>query len=267
MNAKGMIASLDGLRKKIKAASNVQIFSTTLKGEMAALTAEYFTSFRPAAVGAGAPAEELAEADRLFKSLHELSHKNPSKTKCDGVCKDARKALVALEGGRLQSSGVTPGVRISKSDELIVSSLKEVCPSAAAAYEQALHDLQGSERLSWRGPATDMREALRETLDALAPDAEVENMSGYRPEPDTRRPSMRQKAKYILKSREMVSNQIALSETAITHIEDAVSGITRSVYVRSNISTHTPTSRDEVARLHGWVRLVMCDLLSLPIVD
>lgn len=267
MNANGLIGSLDGLRKKIKASTNAQIFSTTLKGEMAALAAEYFTSFRPAAAGSGAPAEELITTDRLFKSLHELSHKNPSKTKCDGVCKDARKALVALEGGRLQSSGITPSVRISKSDEMIVSSLKEVCPSAAAAYEQALHDLQGSDRLSWRGPATDMREALRETLDALAPDSEVEKMPGYKLESDARRPSMRQKAKFILKNREMVSNQIALSETAITHIEEAISGITRSVYVRSNISTHTPTSRDEVARMHGWVRLVMCDLLSLPIVD
>lgn len=267
MNAKGLIASLDALRKKIKAVQNVQIFSGSIKGDMGALSAEYFSTFRPAAAQAGLTAAELAEVDKFFKSLHDLSHKNPSKAKCDGVCKEAKKALVDLEGSRLQKGVAAPGVRISRSDELIVASLKEVCPSAAAAYEQALRDLQSTDRLSWRGPATDMREALRETLDALAPDAEVEKVPGYKLEPDTRRPSMRQKAKYILKSREMVSNQINLSEAAIGHIEDAVSGITRSVYVRSNVSTHTPTSRDEVARLHGWVRLVMCDLLSLPIVN
>lgn len=266
MNAKALIGSLDDLRKKLRALGNPQVFSVILKGEMGALATEYFSTFKPAATASGASPEDLAEVDGIFRTLNELSHKNPSKAKCVGLCNDGKNALIKLEGiGLIRAPAV--GTRISKSDELIVSSLKDVCPPAAAAYEQALRDLQGGERLSWRGPATDMREALREALDALAPDVEVEKESGYKPEPDMKRPSMRQKAKYILKGRGMVSNQINVSETTIGHVENAVSAITRSVYVRSNISTHTPTNRDEVARLHGWVRLVMCDLLSLPIVD
>jgi hypothetical protein len=145
-----------------------------------------------------------------------------------------------------------------------VTAKLEFSEATEAIYRRVLQDLSGREALY-----TDayMREALRETLDALAPDTEVEKMPGYKLEENARRPTMRQKAKYILKNREMVDNQASLSESAVENIENAVSGITRSVYVRSNVSTHTPTSGPEVARLHGWVRLVMCDLLSLPIVD
>jgi Predicted pPIWI-associating nuclease len=267
MDAKGLIGAVENVRKTLRGVKGAQVFSAAVKADVGALASDYFSTFRPAVAAAGAGGEELAKADGLFRELHEMSHKNPTKKRADDVCKDARKALVALEGSRLERGSVPTAVRTSKSDELIISSLKEVCPSAAAAYEQALRDLQGPERLSWRGPATDMREALRETLDALAPDAEVEKMPGYKLEENARRPTMRQKAKYILKNREMVDNQASLSESAVENIENAVSGITRSVYVRSNVSTHTPTSGPEVARLHGWVRLVMCDLLSLPIVD
>lgn len=234
---------------------------------MAALAGDYFSTYRPAVVAAGASPEELDGADSQFRQLHQFAHMRPSKARVDTVLRDARNALVTLDGNRLRNSASPSGARTSKSDELIISSLKEVCPSAASAYQQALRDLQGPDRLSWRGPATDMREALRETLDAMAPDKEVEKMQAYKLEENARRPTMRQKAKYILKNREMASNQASLSETAVENIENAVSSITRSVYVRSNVSTHSPTSRDEVARLHGWVRLVMCDLLSLPIID
>jgi hypothetical protein len=267
VDTKGLISAVGSVGKKVRAVKATQISSATVKGEMAALAGDYFSTFRPAAVAAGASPDELENADSQFRQLHQLAHKRPSTAKVDAVFKGARNALVALDGSRLQNSAVPSGARTSKSDELIISSLKDVCPSAASAYEQALRDLQGSDRLSWRGPATDMREALRETLDALAPDNEVEKMQGYKLEENARRPTMRQKAKYILKNREMAGNQASLSETAVENIENAVSSITRSVYVRSNVSTHSPTSRDEVARLHGWVRLVMCDLLSLPIVD
>ncbi len=267
MAGKGLIGSVESVRKTLRGIKNAQVFSGAVKAEIGALASDYFSTFRPAVAAGGASGDELSKADALFRDLHDMSHKNPTKKRADEVCKDARKALVALEGSRLQNIAAPSGAQTSKSDELIILSLKEVCPSAAAAYEQALRDLQGPDRISWRGPATDMREALRETLDALAPDAEVEKMPGYKLEENARRPTMRQKAKYILKSCEMVNNQASLSESAVENIENAVSGITRSVYVRSNVSTHTPTSGDEVARLHGWVRLVMCDLLSLPIVD
>jgi len=63
----------------------------------------------------------------------------------------------------------------------------------------------------------------------------------------------------------MNSGQIAHSEAVVQSVEDMIGGITRSVYTRSSVSTHTPTNRDEVLRLHAWVRLILCELLALPL--
>lgn len=139
-----------------------------------------------------------------------------------------------------------------------------MCPSAGAAYSQAMEDLSAQTRESWRGPATDLREALRETLDVLAPDQEVQNAPGFKLERETRGPTMKQKVRYILKSRGTPSGAMTAPESAVQGIEDIVGGLTRSVYTRSNISTHTSTDKNEVIRVHAWVRLVFCDLLEVP---
>ena len=63
----------------------------------------------------------------------------------------------------------------------------------------------------------------------------------------------------------MKGAQIDHSVGVVESVDDMVSGITRSVYTRSNVSTHTPTNREEVVRLHAWVRLILCELLALPL--
>lgn len=209
--------------------------------------------------------EEVTRADRAFSHLHELSRKKPSKQKCLDALSEAKKSLVAIEGVFLTGAGWRNAGSPAPIDERIISTLRDVCPPAAAAYAQGVKDLEALDRASWRGPATELREALRETLDALAPDRDVVAMPGYKHEPNATRPTMRQKAKFILKSRDMKGAQVDHSVGVVESVDDMVSGITRSVYTRSNVSTHTPTDRDEVVRLHVWVRLTLCELLALPL--
>jgi hypothetical protein len=209
--------------------------------------------------------EQVGRADQAFSQLHELSRKKPSKQKCLDALTEAKKALVAIEGVFLTGAGWREAGGISPLDERIIATLTELCPAAAGAYAQGIKDLEATDRSSWRGPATEFRESLRETLDKLAPDKDVEAMPGFKHEQGTTRPTMRQKAKFILKSRDMKSAQVAHSEEVVQSVEDMVGGITRSVYTRSSLSTHTPTDRDEVLRLHVWVRLILCELLAIPI--
>jgi hypothetical protein len=150
-------------------------------------------------------------------------------------------------------------------DNLIFESLQEICPTAALAYDQALKDLDSTQRSSYRGPATDLREALRETLDSLAPDAEIQALPGYKLEQDAKRPTMKQKVRYILKKRGVGAGQLATPESAVEGVETIVGGLVRSVYSRSSASTHVSTDRPEVLRIHAWVRLVLCELLEIPI--
>jgi hypothetical protein len=78
----------------------------------------------------------------------------------------------------IQTSTRTLG-NLTPVDERIIATLKEIRAPAAAAFAQGIKDLEAL------GPATELREALRATLDALAPDNEVEAMP--EPEPNAER--------------------------------------------------------------------------------
>ena len=109
-----------------------------------------------------------------------------------------------------------------------------------------------------------MREALRETLDHLAPDSAVTSQPGFKLEPDAKGPTMRQKVRFILAQRGIAGTFSETSERAAEAVDLAVGAFVRSVYSRSSISTHQPTDRSEVLRVREWVRIVLCELLSVP---
>lgn len=98
----------------------------------------------------------------------------------------------------------------------------------------------------------------------LAPDDDVAKEPGFKLEKDAHRPTMKQKVRFILKIRGTPSGAMATPENAVQGIEEILGGLTRSVYNRSSISTHTATDKKEVIRVHVWVRLVLCDLLEVP---
>lgn len=66
-------------------------------------------------------------------------------------------------------------------DDRILAALEMLAiEGPARSYRQAALDLDGEERISWRGTVADLREALREVLDFLAPDAQVMGQPGFR---------------------------------------------------------------------------------------
>jgi len=254
-----LLEELNVLRKRINGGTNKQIQSDGETSGMRGLSTMYFKA-RAGVEGVS----QLEEADGLFRELATMSRGKPSRPKVLGMLGDAKKLLVAMEGAVL-SAQVSKGTgRKTDTDLLIIETLRELCPTAASAYSQAMSDLAGAERESWRGPATDMREALRETLDKLAPDDEVMAMPNFKLEKDARGPTMKQKTRYILKKRDMTSGAMATPEKAVEGVEEIIGGVMRSVYQRSSLSTHTATTKDEVLRVHAWVRLVLCDLLEIP---
>lgn len=258
------LPELDQVRRDLKNVKAAQIFSKKLRGRLHSLAGNYFNEVRPAVAGVDGVENELFEADAVFQELHALSRKNASRDKCLRLLSTAKALFVRLEGAALtQGARRSAGTRTA-TDDLIIESLQDLCPAAALSYNQALNDLESEERLSYRGPATDLREALRETLDTLAPDAEVEGMPGYKPELDARRPTMKQKVRYVLRSRGFGAGQLSAPEGAVEGIEEILGGVVRSVYSRSSVSTHTATNRSEVLRIHAWVRVVLCELLEIP---
>ena len=89
--------------------------------------------------------------------------------------------------------------------------------------------------------------------------------AGFKLEGDAKRPTMKQKVRYVLKNRGVPSGAMGTPESAVVGVEEFVGGLTRSVYTRSSVSAHTATTRAEASRILAWVRLVICELLEIPL--
>lgn len=253
-----LIKDVEDLRRALKSSAKKQIWAKAEREKMRGVCANYFS-----ARGGISNTPETTEADSIFRDIQAMSRANPSRQKTVAMLAQAKKLLVAVESIALMNGTKSAGSR-TPIDLLIIETLTDLCPSAAAAYSQALEDLGNVDRQSWRGPATDLREALRETLAILAPDDVITKSPGFKLEKDAHRPTMKQKVRYILKSRGTPGTAMAVPEHAVQGIEDIVGGLTRSVYDRSSMSTHTPTDKREVVRVHGWVRIILCELLEIP---
>ena len=146
----------------------------------------------------------------------------------------------------------------TKEDELIVDKLDALVPSAALSYKQAILDLSDDGRVSFRGPALELREALREILDHLAPDSEVTAAPEYMQEKDRTGPTMKQKVRFIMKGKRPSSDA---PEQMVTAFEEAIARLTRAVYERSSKATHGAGDRQTVVQLRRYVVTIFHEII------
>lgn len=156
-----------------------------------------------------------------------------------------------------QLGGGVDNLILSDTEKAIIKTLGEIDPDLSLSYEQALMDISSLDRISYHGTANELREILRKVLDKFAPDEAVERFSGFKYEPGLKKPSMRQKAKFILTSRKMTSAQIKSSEESIRVIEsqtDAISSLARLTYQAGSSATHEKAAKDSIIRLKRYVK-------------
>ncbi len=258
------IFQLAQARKDLNRVTSPQLNSQERRDSLRSLVEDYFNRIRPCLINASEQDQEVGNVDNLMQELLVLCHKRGSVKRYQTLLSKARKGLIDLDA-RLVTSPIGDENPAPENvvDAMIIETLNQIVPSAALSYKQSLQDLQSEQRFSWRGPATDLREALRETLDHLAPDSDVITMPGYKQSPDTTGPTMKQKVRFIMKTRGITKAMSAPAETATESIETAVGSFVRSVYTRSNVSTHTPTDKAEVIRIRDFVRVVLCELLEV----
>lgn len=145
----------------------------------------------------------------------------------------------------------------------LVQALQAILPTAAASYRQAIIDLRDPSRESMRGTAVDLREALREVLDHLAPDDDVARMAGFKLEPEQKRPTMRQKARFVLQSRRVPETAARAPEDAAAVVDGLVAALVRSVYQSGSLTTHVASAHADVERLKMYVDTVLAELLDI----
>ena len=165
------------------------------------------------------------------------------------------------ERGKDFDRRATPKDVLSPEDARILDALEAEVPSAALSYRQSLRDLEDPNRVSYRGVANELRVAVWDVLEALAPDENVLSSSGFQLEQGRDSPTHKQRARHILRTRNNETRE--MTERSLGFVEDHVSAMTRLVYSRSSTTTHIPASVSEVRRVKSWVAAVLAQLLGL----
>jgi hypothetical protein len=157
------------------------------------------------------------------------------------------------------------GSALSTLEQAIVETLDGLVPTAAASYKQALTDLRDPRRSSFRGTASELRECVREVLDHLAPDDQVSGAPNFKLEPNETKPTMKQKARFILKARKVAEGARQVPEGSVGLIDESVASLPRLLYSQGSLSTHVSQTRTQVAQLKVYTDAVLAELLQLPL--
>jgi len=229
-----------------------------------AVVGDYFGTCRPNILRPLDEEQQLAALDQTMQDLLRCAQGRSTVSKYRALVRDALTELNRLERTILGSSTqLVPSSRHESRESRIIETLKRVIPSAAVAYEQALNDLRDQSRRSWYGTIAELRQALWEPLNKLAPDEEVRKAPWFQPERDQKKPTMAQKVVFILRSRKQLESQIKPAKQAGQSVEEYVGSLFRAVYDRASAGVHTPPERNEAVKVKGWVTEVLAEVLEV----
>jgi hypothetical protein len=256
------------LQQDISRIKAVNVNARDVRSEAELLASDYFRTCRPLLLADGLSAEECSGLDAHAQSLTRLAQGRNARKSYVKALHALRKEMARVEvlrlGALAKSTEVAPSAKaaLTTVEAKIAGTLHSILPSAALSYEQACRDL-GEDRKSYRGTAVELREALREVLDRLAPDEEVKKMAGFKPETQNGSPSMRQKARYILKARDVSETSAKAPEDTVSVVDEAAASLVRSTYQLGSLGTHINTERGRVRQLKMYVDTVLCEMLKI----
>lgn len=263
-----LIADVDAFAAALRRAHSVNVNDQSSKDRAISLATRYFSEVRPEIVATLSDQKLLASHDECWQQLVRLAHGNNARRSHVRTVTQLRKELIAFHLSSLTAKPAatqTDGraVVFSSEEAAILKTLGELVPSAAASYRQALSDLHGPERVSYRGTAAEFREALREALDHLAPDADIQAQQGFQLEAGQTRPTQKQKMRHVLQSRGQNRTQRESAEKSLSVVNELSGEVMRAVYSRASLATHVQTSKAEVRKIKRYVDTLFIDLLEI----
>jgi hypothetical protein len=259
-----LISDVGGFGETLRRGQSKNVNDQSSKDRAIDLATQYFAAVRPTIVafaGSSLPAH-----DERWQQLVRLAHGANPRRSYVRIVADIRRELIEYRITALAVAALPkdpkPGVTFTQEEALILSTLGALLPSAAASYRQALTDLH-SERVSYRGTAAEFRESLRETLDHLAPDADVQAQPGFAVEEGQTKPTMKQKMRHVLKSRDRNKSRRDSAEKAMELADSLAGDVMRAVYSRASLATHVQASKAEVKKIKRYVDTLLFELLEI----
>lgn len=240
------------LEKTVAKTRSGRLSTARVRREFQELHDWYMDGLRPILRTAGLPPVALARLDGEFEEVISCSTGRARKTAGTKLLKKLRSSLEDAE----VHIAPTATAATEREGELIAA-LRGILPTASASYDQALRDLGVGDRLSYRGVAAELREVLREVLDQFAPDDKLPKSV------DGRRPTMKDKVRFILRARDMGDTRRGTAESVAQILDDGVPNLARSVYDLGSLDTHVGPTREEVTRLRRYLEALLLDLIPL----
>ena len=253
----------EALQRSVRSINSKHINLESTKEQVRGFVNAYFRDYRQQFVFSGDDVNVMLALDALVQALLRCTHQRTLKRKYIGLIKEIMQLLGDVEILLLKSPSAKAIGDGTGADQRILRTLQGILSSAAASFEQGLADLADNNRISWRGTIVEFREALREVLDHMAPDSEVRAQSGFKIEPDTKGPTMKQKVIFILRKRQKPDSTVKSAAETINLLDERVGLFVRSVYQRSAAGTHVQTSSDEANRVKDYVIVALKELLEV----
>ena len=263
-----LLDSLSELEGLLRSHDAVNVNDSTTKQFAIDLAARYFQAYRPSIHQSLGDCDAVEDFDQDWQDLIRLAHGNNARKSYRALTRRLRKTTADINIAGLTQPPPAPVEEghdgFSRSDRRLLETLEGYVPSAAASYKQGLLDLSSrTDRVSYRGTATEFRECMRETLHHLAPGEAVQAQEGFQFEQGLTKPTMKQRVRFVLSARGANQTRTRAAEKSVELVESLSGDITRAVYQRASLSTHVETTRQEVQQIKRYVATVLYDLLEI----
>lgn len=142
----------------------------------------------------------------------------------------------------------------------ILTRLRSSSPPLADSMEQALTDLNDQTRISYVGPAGELREVLRATVQVFAPDEEVRKQRWFVgiEQGDKRNPSQAERMRYAVQVRGGDEGHVTEAQDLIDKL---VGQVARQTYTLGSKAFHAGTEQARVRKLAGWIFALLDEVL------
>lgn len=149
---------------------------------------------------------------------------------------------------------------LSARDAHILGRLRHLSPPLAESLEQALKDLNDHTRLSYVGPAGEVREVMRAATQQMAPDEQVRQQPWFTgiDQGGKRNPSQAERIRYAVQQRGGSKDQVKGVDQLV---DELVGQIGRQTYSTGSSAFHAGTAQAKVRKLTGWVFAILDEIL------
>lgn len=149
---------------------------------------------------------------------------------------------------------------LSAREAAILVRLRRQSGSLADSMEQALRDMNDPGRLSYMGPAGEVREVMRAAVQLMAPDEAVRKQPWYVgiEQGKKRNPSQAERTRYAVQRRRGSREQVQVMDELI---DELVGKVSRTTYSVGSSALHAGADQEAVWKLTGWVWAVLDEVL------